>query len=122
MLCRQIEKPTRGDVVNANQVRTQLTNQREIFCGLIRSGERFASSIAGEWPVCDTFEIKLLGAATKKFPVHGHARAVGKQIGHSTQTLSVSDLVTRIRIANGPRRCKRGETLASSDLQGFRSK
>ena len=92
----EIEKPAWRDVVDAEQVRAEFLDEREIGSGLFEGSEGLTISSGSERAVGDAFEKKLLGASSKEFSVHSDSRTIGKQISHASQTLGGTNLVTAI--------------------------
>ena len=73
-LVREIQKPARGRVIDAQKVRAQSRNQVEVASGLLRLAEWFAGGIGGEGPVSDAFRIKLLAVDAEKLSADCWAR------------------------------------------------
>ena len=68
----EVEKPFRGNVINADDVRAEFANLSEVSGRLLGRCEQLAGSIGSEWPISNAPGVKFLFAEPEKFAIHGH--------------------------------------------------
>ena len=119
---REIEKPARRDVVDAQQVDPELLHEREIAPRLLRIADEIALRIRRERPVGHALEEQLLGRPRRKT-----SREPGSAPGRVERT-ALRRLVREFPASKGailepvPRRAQAGSGGAtSSPRRGFNS-
>src|SRR5204862_7897603 len=73
MLPGEVEQPARRRMIDAGDIRPQLTNQIEISAGSFWRGKMFLVLTGGKWSVSDSFDVNLLFAEAKELSVHADA-------------------------------------------------
>jgi len=78
----EIEKPFRGDVVNADDVCAEFANLGEVRRGLFGRRKELAGGVGRERTVGNTVDGKLLFAEPEEFAIHGYPCKGGSLLRH----------------------------------------
>ena len=100
MRAGKIEQPAWWDVIDADEIRSELAYECEVAGGLFERSEGFACSIRRKRAIGDSLGVKLFRIATEKFSIHAYAGTIDDRFGHASQTAKILRLVIRFRIAD----------------------